>query len=49
MWESKVTSLWFAAAPIEAEPMSPKTTPQPASPAALQPDDLLKDLLKLGG
>ncbi len=38
-----------AAAPSEAEPMSPETAPQPASPAAPQPDDLLKDLLKLGG
>jgi uncharacterized protein involved in outer membrane biogenesis len=38
-----------AAAPSEAEPVSPEAAPQPASPAAPQPDDLLKDLLKLGG
>ena len=43
-----------AAAPSEAEPpslesQSPEAAPQPASPAAPQPDDLLKDLLKLGG
>ncbi len=40
-----------AAAPIEAEPASPEPAPQPASPAPPQPaeDDLLKDLLKLGG
>ncbi len=45
-----------AAAPIEAEPpslesQSPEPAPQPASPPPPQPaeDDLLKDLLKLGG
>ncbi|MEE8535599.1 MAG: AsmA family protein, partial [Kiloniellales bacterium] len=38
-----------AAAPSEAEPISPETAPQPASPVVPQPDDLLKDLLKLGG
>ncbi|MDX1576753.1 MAG: AsmA family protein, partial [Kiloniellales bacterium] len=39
-------------APAETiEPAQPKPAPQPASPAAPQPaeDDLLKDLLKLGG
>jgi len=45
-----------AAAPSEAEPpslesQSPEAAPQPASPAVPQPDedDLLKDLLRLGG
>jgi len=40
-----------AAASPEAEPASPEPAPQPASPAVPQPeeDDLLKDLLKLGG
>ena len=40
-----------AAAPSEADPVSPEVAPQPASPAVPQPDedDLLKDLLRLGG
>ena len=37
-----------AAAPSEAQPEAPAPAPKPAKPSAPQPDDLLKDLLKLG-
>ena len=37
-----------AAAPSEPQPVVPAPAPKPAVPATPQPDDLLKDLLKLG-